>query len=78
MEEIEKLKEKIGYLKFWEDVFSLVLSMNTIYKFVRSYSGQETEVEEKVREITFEYISKISDLRKSYEKKLEEVKSKTF
>ena len=73
MRSFREIKEDLDYLRVWEDLISSLLAGNMGYALFRKFFEGNNETQEKVRSLTLEYLSKISELRKEYEKELEEL-----
>lgn len=73
MRSYKEVKEDIEYLRVWEDIVSSLLAGNVGYSLFKKFMDGKSEAQEEIRNTTLEYLSKISELRKKYEKEREKL-----
>lgn len=73
MRSFEEIKKDLDYVRNWEGLISSLLAGNIAYSLFKEFLEGRSEVQEKIRSLTLDYLSKISELRKEYEKEMEDL-----
>ncbi|MEM5773113.1 MAG: hypothetical protein QXL86_02700 [Candidatus Aenigmatarchaeota archaeon] len=75
---LEKILRDLEYVRNIEDGLSIFLAANIALEAYNKIMYGESDAEEKIRVLTLEYLSKIAELRKSYEKERDELLKSTM
>ncbi|MEM5834334.1 MAG: hypothetical protein QXQ69_00615 [Candidatus Aenigmatarchaeota archaeon] len=73
MRSFEEIKKDLDYVRNWESLISSLLAGNIAYSLFREFLEGRSEAQEKIRSLTLDYLGKISELRKEYEKEMEKL-----
>jgi len=71
---LKEIQEDVEYLRNWEEFATGVFLGNIGYAAIRTYLEGPRKSTRELKDITLEYLSKITDLRKKYESELEKAR----